>query len=202
MQLVSKLVALGLLAAGASGAPGQGPKPHVKAQNGFVSVEGNKFKLDGKDFYFAGSNAYYFPFNNVSPLLSECSSVGAVTWAQSGPGRFTQQLVEPSRCRKGPHRRSGCRPERLQDLGLQRKEPHSNFRRPAQLRRRGRRSFRRCISVVERQRNIRDQYRPLRQGRQRRHQGGHKTPRRLDQQLGRLRRHGRLHRQPRRQVSR
>jgi len=71
MQLVPKLVVLGFLASGVSGAPppqkpGHGPKPHVKVPKGFVSVEGNNFKLDGKDFYFAGSNAYYVPFNNVS----------------------------------------------------------------------------------------------------------------------------------------
>jgi hypothetical protein len=35
-------------------------------KSGFVTTKGNVFKLDGKDFYFAGSNAYYFPFNDVS----------------------------------------------------------------------------------------------------------------------------------------
>ena len=37
-----------------------------KVPAGFVTTKGNVFKLDGKDFYFAGSNAYYFPFNDVS----------------------------------------------------------------------------------------------------------------------------------------
>jgi mannan endo-1,4-beta-mannosidase len=32
---------------------------------GFVMATGDKFQLDGKDFYFAGSNAYYFPFSGV-----------------------------------------------------------------------------------------------------------------------------------------
>lgn len=35
---------------------------------GFVTTNGEKFSLDGEDFFFAGSNAYYFPFNVVCLL--------------------------------------------------------------------------------------------------------------------------------------
>lgn len=46
-----------LLASGATAAA---------VKKGFVTTKGTTFKLDGKDFHFAGSNAYYFPFNDVS----------------------------------------------------------------------------------------------------------------------------------------
>lgn len=37
---------------------------------GFVTTNGEKFSLDGEDFFFAGSNAYYFPFNVVCLLIT------------------------------------------------------------------------------------------------------------------------------------
>ena len=40
-----------LLASSTLAAPSKAPK-------GFVTTSGTKFKVDGKDFYFAGSNAY------------------------------------------------------------------------------------------------------------------------------------------------
>ncbi|AEO71901.1 glycoside hydrolase family 5 protein [Thermothielavioides terrestris NRRL 8126] len=52
----SRLFVTSVLALAAAAAPS-------RKDPGFVSVEDGIFKLDGKDFHFAGSNAYYFPFN-------------------------------------------------------------------------------------------------------------------------------------------
>jgi len=68
MLFSSSLLTYGLLATGVVAVPSK--KHPTRASKGFVTVEGEKFKLDGKDFYFAGSNAYYFPFNNASSIPS------------------------------------------------------------------------------------------------------------------------------------
>lgn len=58
---LTKLLALTLLGAGATTAK--------RVPRGFVTTSGTKFQLDGKDFYYAGSNAYYFPFNDVREIM-------------------------------------------------------------------------------------------------------------------------------------
>jgi mannan endo-1,4-beta-mannosidase len=49
--MLFNLASLALLASTAAALPSKPPK-------GFVTTSGTKFKLDGKNFYFTGSNAY------------------------------------------------------------------------------------------------------------------------------------------------
>jgi hypothetical protein len=69
MQLSHKSILPLALAVGlALGRPGPW-KPH---DSDFVTVKHGKFQLDGEDFYYAGSNAYYLPFIGVSSPSAGC----------------------------------------------------------------------------------------------------------------------------------
>ncbi|KAH8666620.1 glycoside hydrolase superfamily [Xylariales sp. PMI_506] len=56
---INNLVSLALAGSYASARPCDGQTP-----KGFVTTKGTQFELDGEEFFFAGSNAYYFPFDN------------------------------------------------------------------------------------------------------------------------------------------
>lgn len=60
LSSATNIVALCGLVGAAAGAP-----TARQEDGGFVTTNGQSFQLDGEDFVFAGSNAYYFPFSGV-----------------------------------------------------------------------------------------------------------------------------------------
>jgi len=66
MKFSTGAAALALLATQSIASPTSG-KGHNKRPKGFPYADGEHFKLDGKPFLFAGSNAYWFPFINSPP---------------------------------------------------------------------------------------------------------------------------------------
>jgi mannan endo-1,4-beta-mannosidase len=62
--MLRQILSLGLLAQGVLATPTETVNARQVSAS-FVTVKGDKFQLDGKDFYFAGTNAYYFPFSGV-----------------------------------------------------------------------------------------------------------------------------------------
>ncbi len=69
-------------------------------KTGFVYADGTKFKIDGSDFYYAGTNNYYInfkPSEDVDEVMKDAESMGLTvirTWGNIEVGTMTDEVDE------------------------------------------------------------------------------------------------------------
>lgn len=129
--------ALALAISGALAIPTEDRITKRKWTSGVPYTEGMKFMLDGESFLFAGTNAYWLPFINVSSQIQ--------THHQS---RDTNCSIEPSRCGECTHTGQECRFEGSSNLGLQREKRNLQSKWSSSLWWRRSRSFTHLLPVM------------------------------------------------------
>jgi hypothetical protein len=162
--MLISLASLALLASTAAALPPS------KAPKGFVTTSGTKFKLDGKDFYFAGSNAY------VRILATSRKTTGANKSPQYFPFNNNQADVEAGLTAA---KKAGL--DVFRTWGFNDKNATYN---PTVWRRGSRRHRSRLPALGGRE--VDDRRPSLRQSRQRGDESRRQADRRADEQLGRL----------------
>lgn len=74
----------------------------TSTRNGFVTCDGNKFKVDGHDFYFSGQNNYYLPYAPqymVDDVFKDAKAIGSKvmrTWGFLDGAASCDVVLQPS----------------------------------------------------------------------------------------------------------